>query len=501
MSDSSINPYYHEAVVDTNEALKLLDVFDSDEIHSICHGILLRSLFSRGIHLESLSKKRSRGEDKDEEIKNLQIIINKYWLPVAKELLRYGPAVAYVLYTLEEIKDPVAGYVKCPVIFPRNLYSLRKVMLPNFSTKWIATPKENQVQNISFDDTVTPEGLHLFFIEGFEPCKETGMHRSIVAPTIQGFTYIKQLYDSFVKAQIQRSHPPIVIQQSAANSNTDTNIQQIERMSTGITTTNIAKRDFETIQAQNSLQNADDFYVVQREKTHGTASEIVSNPYGNDRNSKFYPTTVDAKYPLPSGYEMASPQPLLPEPQNDLLNYNAARLREIFASYGIPSKGIVLESKANTTGAASSVDDNDNLALQRTLNFWQKVITDFILHVYLVIRKDLNGVSDVKITLPIIPYMSTAKIHEYVDRDVISAETGKEYIVTISGLSEMDVFHGKNDHDIPPLHGNENQTTRIIDAKEKVMLSEAEKNLQDANRLKEQALLLKRTPGTTPAQN
>jgi hypothetical protein len=176
---------------------------------------------------------------------------------------------------------------------------------------------------------------------------------------------------------------------------------------------------------------------------------------------------------MPLGYEASNPQPPLPEAQADLLNYNAARMREVCALYGIPPSAVVSDAKSNTSSSTVSIDDNDNLALQRTLNFWQRVITAFITEAYLAIRKDLNGVSDISISLPIIPFTSTTKMHEFVDRNIVSTETGKKYIAAIAGLSAEDILDGENEHNVPPIHGNENQITRIIKAKEAVMLAEA----------------------------
>jgi len=487
--------------LDMGEAVKLLTTADRDVVHGICRGILLRSLVSMGLHVEPATatikkkdKKRKRGEEGEEEeeeekrtsaLKAEENILNKFWLPTVVDLLFYGSVLGFVPWTLQEVEDTsrvLPGgshpYVKLPIVVPVDLIKVTFNTRPDFSREVVVTMSAAAKGKI-LDPLVQAQDLkplYYFPILGYEPSKEYGYFRSVVSMTRQGTIWIDQLYSSFVKAQTQRSHPPYVIQHSAQGKGSDSNIFSIEKSDIAVSSLVADKRVYDQKQSTNQLDAQDTYTMIGR----GGSTGLKKSPYTGATGEVFTPTTLDEKYDIPIGFEAANPQPPMPEPQADLLNYNAARMREVCALYGIPPSAVVSDAKSNTSSSTVSIDDNDNLALQRTLNFWQSIIISFITEAYLKIKKELNGVSDVSITLPIIPYTSTTKMHEFVDRNIVSTDTGKRYIAAIAGLSKEDILEGENEHNVPPIHGNENQTTPIMRAKEAVMRAEEKERLAKA---------------------
>lgn len=465
---------------------ELIEKAHSDIIHNICRGILIRSLKSMNVRVESLSGgKREREDDEEEskseetsESKTTEEFINRYWNGVIEDVIFYGTTLGFFVYTITEVETPLKGkksvFIKKPFILPQDSYSVDICITPEYVCYYGVTGEksEKDLSKVGYDSN-----LKYFGIPGYEPSKEGGRYKSIVASSLQGSKWIDQLYDSFVKANIQRSHPPIVLQESSTGKAAESNLVNLEKLGTGLAGLQNDKAREEAAQKQESLNGSREYTMSLGNQGQAVAS---SKGDGNQVSSVFRPTTVDAIFPLPSGYEMATPQPPMPEPQPDLLNYDATRMRQVCALYGIPSSSIVSEARSKSGTSTTATDDNDNLALQRTLHFWQRVIRGFLTEVYLTIRQDLKGESDVQITIPIIPYTSTTKIHEFVDRNIIATKKGKEYVAAIAGLSAEDILDGENEHLVPPMHGNENQTTALIKAKEKVMNAEAAERMAKA---------------------
>lgn len=464
----------HAIPVKGEDAAKYIEQAFADPIHHICRGILFRSLLSMDIRVNVPGKKRGReGEEVDPNAKLVEDFVNQYWKFCIVDIIFYGTVLGGFAYTLTEgetrVKDPKQKYVKKPFILPKTLYDVDIIITPDYNSYYgVKTTNPdlfslNPAEQPSYD-----ERLIYFPIPGYEPSKENGEYKSIVAASYQGSKWMQALEQSFVNANIQRSHPPIMIQESATGKAAESNLLQLEKLSTGLGTAQAEKADEDSTLQYKALQKAGTYFM-----NLGNQGKAIEDKKEEKIVTHFLPTPVDCIYPLPAGFEMANPQPPMPEPQPDLLNYDANRLRQVCALYGIPSSSIVSDAKAKGGTTTTATDDNDNLALQRTLHYWQRVISSFMTEVYLAIRKDLAGVPDAVFTVPIIPFTSTSKIHEFVDRNIIPTQIGKEMVAAIAGLSPDDILEGENEHLVPPIHGNENQTTPIIKAKYEVMMAEA----------------------------
>jgi hypothetical protein len=199
---------------------------------------------------------------------------------------------------------------------------------------------------------------------------------------------------------------------------------------------------------------------------------------------EFKPTVVDNLHQIPSGWTVSQPQPVLPEAQTDLLNYSSDYKEFVLSLHGIPSSLLLSGARNNSKTTTNLIDDNDLVVFTRTLRLWGKNLSNLGQEMYLNSFPELNRRSDLKFHIKMTPFSNPSQIQRLFEQSIIHEKAHKETMMAIHGLHSADMAEGENNISRPPLNGNENQTTDIINAKKRIMESEVELNHAKAKQLR-----------------
>ncbi len=487
-------------VVDADEALELLDTFENDCIHATCHRIALIGLFSKQLVCKYV-KPTSNGDNRPSE-QLLTAYMNKYFLEQAIDSLAPYFACGYTVYTKVMETDPLFGgkNVK-PQLIPRHMFKVEKITYKDYSMEWIATANTSSTLPGQRDRGVP------MFISFFPGCKpgpsysdgKVGKHRSIVSPTMKHSAYIHQMYKEQMAALKQLSHPPILIQQAPQLMTHVQTQQQMSRGDARIIQSDQDRQQFETEERITGLVNATSINRISRPADSSLNDAYLTDPHGRSgAKKKFYNTPEDNMHFVPDGFVLG-PQPPLPGLFDKLLDFDFVRQNHIISLYRFPASIVLSAAKNTSSSNNSAVDDNEIILLQRTLGDLQQVICNLLLQMYLDCYPPPDGIPDISIELPLIPFLSPTNIQLLVDRNVIPTQVGKDYQVAIGGLRPSDKLDGENTHDVPPAGLNENATTGLLTAKQQLMNTEKLKLLAEIEKLKAETKVIKEgEPGENP---
>ncbi len=467
--------------VNTNTALELLSVFQNDSAHTICHNLLGRNLFSEGIKVLIKNRHSAIAKPSDDVV---DYLFNKYYLKLIRDAfpdfmaLGYSACIKVVDHTDQRVKGKPVEYMQQ---LPRDKYILYEQTTTAHQRVWKA-----RFVGSGLGTGDEPE-IFVYMMPSHHPDSITGQHRSIVSPTVKHSIFISQLNESFVEAHMQRSHPPVLVQHVQQTTAHQANGTLLEKTDPVMMHADNVQSKIETYKIQSNLKNEDLVYdsITKENNTY------ITDIHGPEtKRRKFLPTVLNSRYTLPDGLETAQPQPPMPEPQTDLLQYSDDRKNEIYAQYGIPPSCVLSGSRGGAHTNSSVIDDHDLLMFHRTLQDLSSFLCSYLEFAYLSLYPELEGQIDIEISLPMVPMISSHKIQELIDQDIITTKAGKRLIASIIGIDERDlVKEGQgNVHIRPPRNGNENQTTGLMEAKEYVMRQEGDKAKEEKLKIRAERL-------------
>ncbi len=438
------------------EAEELQELFAADDVHCICQRLVIRTLFASGFKVKS--------REKNKKVDDIQYVFDTYFDPVMREALTHMFTYGYVVWAVVERKDKhfKDSPVYVPQVVPRNLYKIGRKIDDNLRVEWL-------VETITSPLVKGPE-LFLFFMPSHQPDIDTLKHRSIIAPSARHSDFINQLYEGFVVAHKQRSQPPILLQHTKAASSHESIMSSVEQSMTDMYEVSNAKAKMNQVNAVKAVNKSKDDFI------QNSGSQTLVTDTSLAKRIKYSPSIVSSRFIIPEGLEVASAQGHMPEAQPDFFTHLSEHKNQSLHEWGIPPS-MVASAAGKSSSATVLIDDNDYLAFGATMKTYRNAAILCARAMYLSACPHLNDECDIKIDLPLTPFLSTTKIQDLIDRNTISTEAGRKYIALIAGLDEEDLLEeGKqNEHLRAPVGGNEMQTTALMKAKEAAIWADVHK--------------------------
>jgi hypothetical protein len=466
---------YKDVTVDRQEALDLEATFNNDDIHCIALMILGRALFSEKLTVkESLVQLNSGELIERPPLPDLELFYQTYYTSKLKRSLRPLLSTGYCCFRIVDGVNPQFGNkpMKIPALIPRADYDLVCRRWETGHEEWLVRP----LGRFGFLNDFDPD-MHIFFMDFCEPDTVTGKHNSLISPTKKHSDYVSQLYGFLVEAHKQRSHPPVIYEPIPVSDQGAVSIMYQPSVSL-IKAQNEAGAN----RAQIALQEQMTIDSIQNQLGKRSAGDhLLLDAHDVDENMKhFRPTVVDNVHFIPSGYRMPS-QPQLPEPQQDLLNYDSDRKEHILALYGIPASLVLSGARNNSKTTTNMVDDNDLVSFQRTLRLYVQMCCKLATQMHLATFPEYQvGGSNLQFNLLTVPYSSPSAIHRMFETGIITAKARNQTVLALNGMSYDDEADEPEDIHRPPINGTENQITALVRSKERVQLAEAQEREANA---------------------
>jgi len=467
-----------EVTVREDEVRKIQAAVKHDCTHKICQDIILRSLFARGITV------KHEQEGIDIKGNDLNFFFTKKFEPFLRQAMQemfwYGIGAG----TFITEKDPLFDEekpIQYPVVVHRNLVELKAYTdRATFKTTWGAFPKTKQRSAADGPDP----SIFIFHMPDCSPDITTGSHNSIVAKGLKHSEFIAQLFESMVAATKQRAHPPVMVQKNMDAERLSTNVGLLNYADSAILGMEGSKVGENTYKAiENQMQITE---LTQAKRPHDSAMNdpYMGDAHGEDRPpKKMYQTPADNVVFVPDNYEIARAQAPMPEVQPDLLLYESNKREDTAALYGVPASFILSGAKNHSKMSNNNIDDNEFLLYTRSLQDKQRNLLELLQMVYLLMKPDLKGKSDLIFELPLIPFISSNSLYQLQNQDIISDDATADYLIAINGLGKDDKAKGKNKHNRPPVGGNENQSGPRMEIINDYHKAQAEKERAQAESL------------------
>ncbi len=461
-----------DTVVDTEEALVLLDTVRTNDIHATALLLKGRALFSETLSVHEEMGNLNAGLIEKPPVADLELYFQEFYTPVLKDALMMFVANGYAAVRIVDGEAPQFQNrpMKAPVLVPRGDYELIGRRWKDGREEWFCRSKAS----LGFTNERDPS-IHVFFMDFCKPSIETGKHFSIVSPSMTHIGYERQLYGFLVEAHKQRSHPPVCYE-AIPPQQQDGQLRVISLPNTTLLHAQDRLKENQVTMAVNEKLIADSLQHSLGQKRG--AEEIIMDKTGSE-TKRFRPTVVDNAHFVPQGYKIGA-QCQLPEAQTDLLNYTAEVKEAILALHGIPASIVMTGARNNSKTTTNMVDDNDFVSFQRTLRLDAHMLCRFATFIYLVTFPELNKRSDVKFTLKMIPFSSPSAIHRMFETGIITSKARNHTVLALNGMDYSDEAEEPEDIHRPPLNGTENQTTALMRSKERVPLAEAKEREANA---------------------
>lgn len=457
-----------DITIDKQEALELERIFYSDDIHLAAWQAKARALFSKPMEV---NMGESNPDVQQPDIEVLREFMNGYYLPLVKEFLPDKIVYGYSVFVNETHEDPKfeGKILTVPYRVPRQYYDLICRLYFTGKRKYFVRPA---FTGFSFNpnDEGDPR-FHVHIVEGYAPLLPSGKHNSIVAYARKRSEYMNQLYECYVRAQIQRSHPPVVLEEQPNNTQKPTDMSYPGadflglEADKGIMRSRLAVNETLIVDSlAKRMRDADPEYVT-----------TVNGPVEDTK--RFRSTYEDNKYYVPSNYKMAT-QPQLPEPPADISEFAASREKLILALHGVPASCIMAEPKGNS--GSDKVDNGDFTLYTRALSIDAEDNVKYVVQVYVSSLPALRGKSDLKFQFRWIPFATPSAIQRLHDFGVIHNKARVNALLALNGMQADDEALEEEEVLRPPLNGNENQLTVLVKAKERVMNAEGQEREANA---------------------
>jgi len=452
-----------EDILSTKEALNLQNIQLNDDLHSICLDVLIRHLFSK--YLEAEAVDGSVIEEKQRKIVEVE------WTNKLKLMYPDLKCLGYVGFILQETVFR-SSKILIPKLVDRRDYDLVRLRDKNY--------QETIFARWTGDGIHAPASeLFVFIDSSHHPNFTTKTHNSTISSTVGHSMMMSDMMNCFMLSLKQLSYPVMVVNRTIQSTNIDATIEQLERGEPVLADANRAREKFDAAEAASSSDIADGRFISgNRGQSYFTDAHSA-----NFERKTFFPTIVDNKYCMAPNWEVSKTQPILPILQPNILEFKDKLETHITAKYGIPISIINSGARTGTRASGNAIDDNDMILFSHTIENESTLVCKLAEFVYLCSRPELNGESDLVFRLPTRPFMSTSKIIQLSDYDIISHDTMKEYAAAVSNIPKKDILQGKNKHDRPPLNGNENQTDLMMSKKAKAMDGDSAKSHAEAQRI------------------
>lgn len=435
------------------EAINLKQIQINDDVHSICINILMKQLFSR--HIQVAPQSSGLVEQ------TLQDFIQLYWTEELKILYPDIKALGYVAFILEQVTFKGKDY-DLPKKVDRNDYIVCRYRTKRYSEMIVAEWKNKKKEEMPT--------IYIFVDNSNFPDFTTGKHNSTISATVGHSIITSEMFDSYMMAVKQLTNPVVIFQRTANSLSLDDQITATERAEPLAGNAVREKEVVDTRHAAKAMVEADINFI-----DNATPYSYLTDSHGPKTERKhFHPSVIDRKYCMPPHWEVSATQPTMPVLQQNILEFKDKLETHISAKYGIPISILNSGARAGSKSNANAIDDNDMTMFSQTIQSESMIVcklAQFILNC-----SSHKEADDVNFVLRTRPYMTTGKVIQLFDFDIISEDVMKSYVAQLSNIPDCDILKGKNKHERPALNGNENQTDLMMSKKAKAMEGDYEKN-------------------------
>ena len=450
--------------VNQREALELLDLFYNEPTHCDAWRVKDRALFSRKLTVQTIGD-NGIIEKPDQNV--MDTFMQTYYTPTMRTALPQLYALGYVVYTMVKQESPRFGNkpIYTPSLIPREYYDLVcRYWYKDGRTQWFVCPKNRILEGV--DDNGDPN-FHIFFVEGCMPHIPSGKHNSIATPTRIQSKYVAQMYENNMRADTQRAHPPVTIEQQVQGGQS---VPLAPFASPGLLEYEGTKSQEKVVAAiaESTMITSLQYQIGAKRE----ADDMVTSTASESTVKKFKSSFEDNLQYVPTGWKLGT-QPQLPEGQKELPAYVAAKDEHILCQHGVPPSLVLSGARNSSKTSTNQIDEGDFTQFQRTLTIEMNMLCNFGTEMYLSTFPELNGKSDLLFKLPIIPYTTPSAVQRMYDQAAIHNEARVGMLLALNGMSEDDRLLEEEEITRPPLQGNENQTTAVMKAKVRVMNAEA----------------------------
>ena len=396
--------------------------------------------------------------------------LNKYYLPFLErafvDIISYG----FVAYRFNKFSDgDIKEYI--PVVVNAQFYTVLIETKANYSVVYHIQEGVGMGGNfIASPEKIDPPGMHLFVCERYAPDQVDGTLNSPLSKLITEAAFFNEIVESQVTAISQRAHPPVLLQR--------------------MTESNTHHAKFEAVAMEELLLNEEAEKVVYEEETMMDAAEKNLGkmkrlrPATSHRNQKrivnktngysrlLYQTHEDNMYIIPKGFEVCPHQPVMPEPVQNITEYETHYAEKVMALLKLPVALVLSVQRRSTVNNAQRVDNNDFVLAQRSTKEWQRILVDFVTGVY---RKRFNDDDKKrKFYLRTVPFIDTFNLLLMFNQDIISQDALKKRVIEINNLENSDIANGPNRIEKVPFNGSERHTTPYMEAAIKNLKADTE---------------------------
>jgi hypothetical protein len=451
--DGTAGSQLEKKSLNDKEAINLKKIQLNDDLHSICINILSKQLFSRHVQVAPESES---AVDKD-----LQEFIKQYWTEEFKILYPDIKALGYVAFILEQVTYKGKDY-DLPKKVDRDDYIVCRYRTKRYSEMIVAEWKNKIKEEM-------PE-IYIFVDNLSYPEFTSGQHNSTISATVGHSLITSDMFDCYIMGVKQLTNPVIVFQRTATSLTIEDQITATERVE-ALTGEAIREKEvIDTRAAANAMVQADEYFIDK-----ASSYSYLTDSHGPGAEQKrFNPSVIDRKYCMPPHWEVSPTQPTVPTLQPNILEFRDKLETHISAKYGIPISILNSGSRAGTQSKANAIDDNDMTMFSQTIQSESMMICKLAQFIF---SRSAHQTPDlISFVLRTRPYMTTGKVLQLYDFDVISEDVMKNYVAQLSNIPECDILKGKNKHDRPPLNGNENQTDLLMGKKARALDGDYEKN-------------------------
>lgn len=460
--------------VDKHEALRTQNIFRRDVVCQNARKTLGRHLFAVGLRLVD-----SEGEEVADE--RTRRIVNAFFQPALEDALDHLICFGTVVWRV--VQRPVGGRkkVRVPYVVPMELYSMEILVERDYT---------NVVNVIPVGETGPDEDMQVFEMSGEHPDHVSGMLRSTMSTLVKHTMMQAQLEKLMMRVEWQRANPVTVIgyDMKALGQGTPEDVQRINFTETSIRA-DMAEQRMDTFRETTmELRVADQENRDDMARSSGTLLDtVITSAHTEQANEVVEPAFFSNRYSLPPGRVISAAQPQIPEAPAHVLEFERLRQEHVMNAFGIPLTMSIGGRKGGAgSQARESIDDNDLMVFLRTLRRFQGELVELATQMFEVTNgKDAVGMT---FTLELIPTIPNHVLFALEEQDVIATDKRNSMACYLNGLEPSSVANAPNRHDRPPIKGSDNATSRIMDAKYRVMRAEEAKFLAEIKRLNADAV-------------
>lgn len=509
----------------------LICVFENEVPHKVAFNAICSTLFSKPLVFlekdeEQPVKKQPRKRQRDEEKTKVEPesedefddgdgftgdVFNQHleakWKPFLQEAIRHKYLFNYTVWRLvRNLVTDADGNSRVemyPIVVPRHLYQGDVV---TYNTGEMAlemrfTGGKNSllggtaggidgIRSISVTDIESsakvplegtnkadspPPPLFVFTWDSRLPDPLTGHHYSVVASSLPASELKNRLMHSHVQAELQKGHPPILLEAEEEKFPVETSEVIAWRTAEGALGMPVHPQQPDkqvvplrrtTFSDSATVAGVQLYHPPSMGKSTGRAFLKYDQQFVTNNFNRFVPhyqtTPEDAYYVVPKGYVVSKHS--APMPTNDgrfLASHLEEYMQSILLLYQVPPS-LFMQSKRGA--GAIQMDQFEDREYQQTLNGLKNQLMRLLLDVYSQLPKEIRKPGQFRLLCA--PRTNLTSVYTMAQQDIISIPKMKKLALEVAGFDLTEyAFDGHNRFPNAPFGQGVDSVERMMDAK------------------------------------